>query len=146
MVYFKSLSSASTLQVTLDNSTLTSTAVNGSTAIAGQLQLSGNATLGTTILGSLRTVRDYVEGNGLSREIFNYTLISYNPSSLHLRRTYINSTGENVSSVAAQLLTGVYVETCHNQNLYFNADQGLTLAVTPGNNGPSHRRQSICFW
>lgn len=53
-------------------------------------------------------------------EIFNYTLASYNSTSLRLHRQWINSTSNG---------------TFRGADLYLNVKSGASLAVTPGNNG-----------
>ena len=63
---------------------------------------------------------DYVEGSGTMHEIFNYTLESYNSTSVHLHRQWINATGDGAFKGA---------------DLYLQARSGVMLEVIPGNNG-----------
>lgn len=59
--------------------------------VQGQLSFNADASLGVTIIGAVRAMRDYVEGDGTMHEIFNYTISSSNSSFLHLHRKWINS-------------------------------------------------------
>ncbi|TDL17991.1 hypothetical protein BD410DRAFT_793667 [Rickenella mellea] len=111
----------STLNVALQNGSLaTTTELFNNTGVQADLSFSGNATLGVTILGAVRAMRDYVEGAGLTHEIFNYTLASSNSTSLHLHRQWINATS-----------TGEY----RSADFYLTAKSGASFSVTPGNNG-----------
>ncbi|TFK45034.1 hypothetical protein BDQ12DRAFT_731010 [Crucibulum laeve] len=66
--------SANQLNVELVNDTLTSTTDKFNNAgVQADLTFSANATLGVTIVGAVRALRDYVEGSGTMHEIFNYT-------------------------------------------------------------------------
>ena len=62
------------------------------TGIACDLGFTSDMSLGVTLIGSIRTVRDYTEGAGLTNEIFNYTLGDYNATYLQLVRPWINGT------------------------------------------------------
>ncbi|KAF5357341.1 hypothetical protein D9758_005948 [Tetrapyrgos nigripes] len=80
------------LIVSLINDTLTSTTDSfDNVGIQADLSFSGNATLGVTIVGAVRAMRDYVEGGGSMNPVFNYTLGAFNESSVWLHRRYINS-------------------------------------------------------
>ncbi|KAJ9113652.1 hypothetical protein QFC22_005961 [Naganishia vaughanmartiniae] len=125
LTYFiPSNGSASTpLQVVPDIKTFASvtfpsvpTAQNGTnqTGVACDLAFNNDMSLGVTLIGSIRTVRDYTEGAGLTHEIFNYTLGAYNESSLQFVRKWIN--GSTV------------------QYLTFVAKNNARFAVTPSSN------------
>lgn len=107
--------SAAPLQVDLDPSSLASVQeAQNQTGLAGQLTLNSDVSLGVTLIGSVRTLRDYTEGSGLTHEIFNYTLGDYNSSHLQLVRKWINGT-------TMQYLT-------------FDAVSNLNFSVTPSSN------------
>ncbi|KAI0833704.1 hypothetical protein BC628DRAFT_1426807 [Trametes gibbosa] len=81
------------LGVTLMNGSFKSaTADYFNVGVQADLAFNRNATLGVTIIGAVRAMRDYVEGGGTMHEIFNYTLASYNETSLRLHRQWINTT------------------------------------------------------
>ncbi|KAJ9096780.1 hypothetical protein QFC21_005050 [Naganishia friedmannii] len=125
LTYFiPSNGSASTpLQVVPDIKTFTSVTfpsvpatTNGTnqTGVTCDLSFNDDMSLGVTLIGSIRTVRDYTEGAGLTHEIFNYTLGAYNESSLQFVRKWIN--GSTV------------------QYLTFVAKNNTRFAVTPSKN------------
>lgn len=116
-------STSSPLQVVPDIATFASVtfpsvpaAQNGTNQTGVQCDLSFNndMSLGVTLIGSIRTVRDYTEGAGLTHEIFNYTLGAYNESSLQFVRKWIN--GSTI------------------QYLTFVAKNNTRIAVTPSKN------------
>ncbi|EKM58475.1 uncharacterized protein PHACADRAFT_193593 [Phanerochaete carnosa HHB-10118-sp] len=81
------------LSISLVNDTLHSTTREFNNAgIEVDFIFSSNASLGVTIIGAVRAMRDYVEGNGTMHDIFNYTLDSYNSSFVRLHRKWINTT------------------------------------------------------
>ena len=81
-----------TLGVLLVNGSLrTTTQAFGMVGIRGTLAFSSNASLGVTILGATRAVRDYVEGGGVMHEVFNYTVANYSSSRLVLHRPFLRS-------------------------------------------------------
>lgn len=92
--------SSSALQVVPDIDSFTSVTFASSTdrnatnqtGVECDLAFNADMTLGVTLIGSIRTVRDYTEGSGLTNEIFNYTLGDYNQTSLQLVRNWINGT------------------------------------------------------
>jgi hypothetical protein len=47
--------------------------------------------IGVTIIGAVRAVRDYTEGNGVMHEIFNYTVTNLTTQEIFLHRKFINS-------------------------------------------------------
>ena len=87
---------------------------NNQTGLQGSLRFNKGSTLGVTLIGSIRTVRDYTEGSGLTNEIFNYTLGAYNVSSVQLIRNWINGTTV--------------------QYLSFQAEENAKFEVTPQSN------------
>ncbi|OSC99924.1 hypothetical protein PYCCODRAFT_1513135 [Trametes coccinea BRFM310] len=114
-----------TLNVTLmEGSVRSATADYFNVGVQADLRFDRNATLGVTIIGAVRAMRDYVEGNGVMHEIFNYTLASYNDTSLRLHRRWINTTSPTSSAY-------------NGADLYLTVPAGSAarLAVTPGNNG-----------
>ncbi|KAI0663733.1 hypothetical protein C8Q70DRAFT_907236 [Cubamyces menziesii] len=118
-------STTGTLNVTLvDGSYKSATTDYFNVGVQADLTFDANATLGVTIVGAVRAMRDYVEGNGVMHEIFNYTLASYNDTSVRLHRQCINTT-----SPASSTYKGA--------DLYLTVPSGspARLSVTPGNNG-----------
>ncbi|THU89762.1 hypothetical protein K435DRAFT_728809 [Dendrothele bispora CBS 962.96] len=101
LVYFLPLSSGTDEQgehlgLTLLNDTLTSTADElDNVGIQADLLFSRNATLGVTIVGAVRAMRDYVEGGGTMNSVFNYTLGEFNETSVWLRHRYINASSSS---------------------------------------------------
>lgn len=77
--------------VTFPSGSIAEDAVN-QTGVTCELGFTSDMTLGVTLIGSIRTVRDYTEGAGLTHEIFNYTLGDYNTTHLQLVRPWINGT------------------------------------------------------
>ncbi|KAH9902577.1 hypothetical protein C8Q73DRAFT_670858 [Cubamyces lactineus] len=118
-------STAGALNVTLvDGSFKSATTDYFSVGVQADLNFDANATLGVTIVGAVRAMRDYVEGNGVMHDIFNYTLASYNDTSVRLHRQWINTTSPTSS-------------TYKGADLYLTVPSGspARLSVTPGNNG-----------
>lgn len=99
--------------VTFPSGSPSSNATN-QTGIECDLSFNSDMSLGVTLIGSIRTVRDYTEGNGLTHEIFDYTLGDYNGTYLQLVRPWINGT-------TVQYLT-------------FIAGNNTQFAVTPSQN------------
>ncbi|PWN51215.1 hypothetical protein IE53DRAFT_301358, partial [Violaceomyces palustris] len=97
--------------------------------VTGTLVVSSNSTIGTNVLGSIRTVRDYVEGNGLTNQIFNWTVTAANESIVWLSKPWLNESkvrddqGEVVDEVRYSL------------EWILQAEQGLKFRVTPSTNG-----------
>ncbi|KAI0329281.1 hypothetical protein GY45DRAFT_1416531 [Cubamyces sp. BRFM 1775] len=113
------------LNVTLvDGSFKSATTDYFNVGVQADLSFDANATLGVTIVGAVRAMRDYVEGNGVMHEIFNYTLASYNDTSVRLHRQWINTTSPTSL-------------TYKGADLYLTVPSGspARLSVTPGNNG-----------
>ncbi|RPD61023.1 hypothetical protein L226DRAFT_612754 [Lentinus tigrinus ALCF2SS1-7] len=114
-----------TLGVSLvDGSLRSATADYFNVGVQVDLAFDGNATLGVTILGAVRAMRDYVEGGGVMHDIFNYTLGEYNETAVRLHRQWINTTSPSSSDY-------------NGANLYLSvpADSSARLSVIPGNNG-----------
>ncbi|KAL4434814.1 hypothetical protein ABPG77_005341 [Micractinium sp. CCAP 211/92] len=101
VAYFNSTTGPSTdLNVTLDNGTLATVEVPGRGAgLTGVLTFNRDATLYRAIVGSIRTVRDYVEGPRIIRPIFAHTT-TQEGDAVVLRREYLNNTGGNTLSFA----------------------------------------------
>jgi hypothetical protein len=130
------------LNIELVNGTMKSTRKEFSNAgIQADVRFSTNATLGVTIVGAVRALRDYVEGSGTMHEIFNYTLLSHSPSEIRLHRRYINTTTSTESSVPnngnAKSLTEPGPQIYKSVDLYFSIPPGSSgrFSVIPGNNG-----------
>ena len=87
--YFNSTDNTTSFQIALINSSLHTVQQGSNSGIAGTLSFSSNATLTRAVVGSVRTMRDYVEGNGLTHDIFSHSLIQQGPSIL-LSYHYIN--------------------------------------------------------
>jgi hypothetical protein len=105
----------SSVGATTDLSSFTSVQEeNNQTGLSGTLQLDNEVRLGVTLIGSIRTVRDYTEGNGLLNEIFNWTLGSYDTGHVELVRHWINGTTT--------------------QFLRFEDDGGARFDITPSSN------------
>ncbi|KAF7799662.1 hypothetical protein EIP86_010902 [Pleurotus ostreatoroseus] len=120
-------SDAPALDVQLINGTFRSTIHEFDNAgVQADFSFNTNATLGVTIVGSVRAMRDYVEGGGIMHEILNYTLASYNNTSVRLHRRWINSTEEDPS-----VFKGA--------DLYLDIPSGspASLHVTPANEAAS---------
>ncbi|RDX43809.1 hypothetical protein OH76DRAFT_1409762 [Lentinus brumalis] len=92
--------------------------------VQAELAFDANATLGATIVGAVRAMRDYVEGGGVMHDVFNYTLADHSETSVRLHRRWINTT-----SPASADYNGA--------DLYLSvpADSAARLSVTPGSNG-----------
>ncbi|KAH9485673.1 hypothetical protein JR316_0002583 [Psilocybe cubensis] len=95
LVYFLPQKEPSSVPLNLElvNGSMKSVSLaDGNRGIQADMTLTANATLGVTIVGAVRALRDYVEGSGTMHEIFNYTLASHSPTEVRLHRQYINST------------------------------------------------------
>jgi hypothetical protein len=69
--------------------------------VKGSMTFNNNASLGVTILGSVRALRDYAEGYFHMDPLFNYTLASYNQSQVTFRRNWINGTYNMVVTLSS---------------------------------------------
>ncbi|KAL4423920.1 hypothetical protein ABPG75_001221 [Micractinium tetrahymenae] len=124
VAYFNSTVGQSTdLNITLDNGTLASVEVPGRGAgLTGVLTFNRDATLYRAIVGSIRTVRDYVEGPRIIRPIFAHTT-TQEGDAVVLRREYLNNTGSNTLSFAPADGTTTVKAT---------PDGNFTIALGPG--------------
>ncbi|KAF8512552.1 hypothetical protein BU17DRAFT_54049 [Hysterangium stoloniferum] len=114
--YFLPVEGDKTLSVQLLNGTLEDAVGDfDNVGVQGGLSFSSDAILGVTIIGAVRAMRDYVEGNGTMHEIFNYTVTSFNSSSIHLHRGWINSS--------------------HSMDFILTAQRNMIFNITPSNNG-----------
>ncbi|SPO19869.1 uncharacterized protein UTRI_10007 [Ustilago trichophora] len=102
---------------------------NGQHGVTGELVFSQSATLGTTLLGSIRTVRDYTEGNGLTHEIFNWTVTQADNKTLWLSKPWIN---ETIVRNAQGQETG---KARYSLEWLLQANNGTLFDVIPSNNG-----------
>ncbi|KAF9477873.1 hypothetical protein BDN70DRAFT_933848 [Pholiota conissans] len=134
LVYFLPKDTAGSLNVELVNGSLTSTtAANENKGIQADLIFSGNATVGVTIVGAVRALRDYVEGSGTMHEIFNYTLSSFSATEVRLHRQYINSTSESQLGQNSRVHPKVFKSV----DLYLSVPPSskARLSVHPSRNG-----------
>ncbi|KAI8584777.1 hypothetical protein K450DRAFT_267434 [Umbelopsis ramanniana AG] len=92
MVYFKAASgNSSSLTISLVDGSLKSVSnPYNQTGISGQWQLSQNAELDLAVLGSVRALRDYVEGGGLLHSDMNYTVQQLDTNSVTLYREFFD--------------------------------------------------------
>jgi hypothetical protein len=137
LTYFLPFTNGSTLDVGLDRTSLRSVSQSDNqTGLSGNLTLTSDATLGVTLIGSVRTLRDYTEGSGLTHEIFNYTLGEYNASSVQLVRHWINGT------------TVQYFTLASIENAVFNVTPSSNVTLPPTidiNRNDSSGNASISF-
>ncbi|KAL4245979.1 hypothetical protein ABKN59_008890 [Abortiporus biennis] len=111
--------------VSLKNETFTGVGEDfNNTGVQADLSFNAIATIGVTVIGAVRAMRDYVEGGGTMHEVFNYTLVDFNSTFIQLHRKWINSTIEDPS-----LYRGA--------DLFLTTPAGSTAQfdVIPGNNG-----------
>ncbi|KAF8586613.1 hypothetical protein K439DRAFT_1386873 [Ramaria rubella] len=114
--YFLPVNENQQLSVQLVNGSLQDAAGDfNNVGAQGHMSFNADATLGVTILGAVRAMRDYVEGNGTMHEIFNYTVTSANSSTLHLHRDWINST--------------------HSLDFILTTQDNMAFNITPSTNG-----------
>ncbi|WWD19585.1 hypothetical protein CI109_104046 [Kwoniella shandongensis] len=128
LVYFVPLNSSnstSTLGTSLDLSTVTSVSqANNQTGLSGNLSFSGDLQFGVTLIGSVRTLRDYVEGGGVFNSIFNYTLAYSSNSTILLQRKWLN--GTTVQYLTFETLTNGIFNVTPNANVSLPPDIRLT--------------------
>ncbi|EFN53802.1 hypothetical protein CHLNCDRAFT_136492 [Chlorella variabilis] len=124
VAYFNATEGPSTdLVIELDNTTFTSTMGPGNTVgLTGTLVFNRNATLYRAVVGSIRTVRDYVEGPRIIRPIFAHTTTQQD-SSVVLHREYMNGTGSN---------TLVFAPADDSTELTLLPDGNFTVGLVPG--------------
>ncbi|KAI0648904.1 hypothetical protein C8Q79DRAFT_903844 [Trametes meyenii] len=126
VTYFLPKDETGRLGVTVvEGSVRSATGDHFSVGVQADLVFDGNATMGTTVIGAVRAMRDYVEGNVL-HEIFNYAVASFNETTLRLHRQWINTTSPTSSAYKGA-------------DLYLSVPSGspARLGVTPGNNAPT---------
>ncbi|QRV83984.1 dynein alpha chain, flagellar outer arm [Ceratobasidium sp. AG-Ba] len=117
------------LTVTLEPGSLRSAiGPNGLHGLQGTLLFSSNAELGTTQIGSVRQVRDYVEGGGLSQSLFNFTVTQVDQSVVWFSRLWLN---ESVLTFD----NGLTISERYGYELRFQAENGTRFEVTPSTNG-----------
>ncbi|KAI9290089.1 hypothetical protein BC943DRAFT_364605 [Umbelopsis sp. AD052] len=131
MVYFKAtLGNSSALTISLVDGSLKSVSnPYNHTGISGQWQLSQNAELDLAVLGSVRALRDYVEGGGLLHSDMNYTVQQPNTNSLTLYREFFNDS----IAINFTMSTGSAIQHNGTQNISFPAgtyDFTVTLNET----------------
>ncbi len=133
----QSNASLSDFSARVRNNTLSSISypdITGSTGVKGIIDLTGSASLGVTLLGGVRTLRDYVEGNGLTNKIFNYTLGDYNNTSVTLTYKWINGTDRmnltfaSLDSSALTFIVRPSVNTTRPPLVSFNLGSGTRSA------------------
>lgn len=121
---------SSSLTVTLGDSGLqTAYGPNGLHGVTGELLFSESARLGTTLLGSVRTLRDYTEGNGLTHQIFNWTVTQADNSTIWFSKPWLN---ETIIRNAQGQQTGT---ARYGLEWLLQANNGTSFNVTPSNNG-----------
>ncbi len=123
-------STGSGLTVTLGESGIKGAYGDGGLhGVTGELVLSQSATLGTTLLGSIRTVRDYTEGNGLTNQIFNWTVTQADNQTIWLSKPWLN---ETIVRNAQGEQTGT---ARYSLEWLLQATNGTSFEVIPSNNG-----------
>lgn len=92
MAYFRPATGNTTALILslVDNSLKSVQNDYNQTGITGQWQLSQNAELDLAVLGSVRALRDYVEGGGILHPEMNYTLLQSSNNSVTLYRNFFN--------------------------------------------------------
>ncbi|CAE6354614.1 unnamed protein product [Rhizoctonia solani] len=118
---------ASKLTVTLRPGSLRSAiGPNGLHGVQGTLLFSTNAEFGPMQIGSVRQVRDYVEGGGLSRTLFNYTTTQLDESVVWFSRRWLNDTTETLTN-------GTTISGRYGYQLRFQAENGTRFEVNSSN-------------
>lgn len=112
--YFSPLNG--TLALSVDNSTFQGLSEdNNQTGFSAQMRMSADVSLGPTFIGSVRTIRDYVEGNGTIHSIFNFTVGEYNSTAVQLVRNWIN--GSTVQYLTYSAIDNFNLTVVPNQNV-----------------------------
>ncbi|CAE6511438.1 unnamed protein product, partial [Rhizoctonia solani] len=118
----------SNLTVTLQSESLNSAiGPNGLHGLQGTLLFSMNAELGPVQIGSVRQVRDYVEGGGLSQSLFNFTVTQLDESVVWFSRRWINDTTETLAN-------GTTISRRYGYELRLQAESDTRFEVTASNN------------
>lgn len=89
VAYFNATNNSSNFALALLPGTLQSVQIGSNTGVTGLLTFSADAQLVRAVVGSVRAMRDYVEGGGLTHPIFNHTTVQQGAAVL-LHRNYIN--------------------------------------------------------
>ncbi|CUA67039.1 Dynein alpha chain, flagellar outer arm [Rhizoctonia solani] len=119
---------ASNLTVTLRPGSLSSAiGPNGLHGLQGTLLFSMNAELGPVQIGSVRQLRDYVEGGGLSQALFNYTVTQLDESIVWLTRRWLNDTTETLAN-------GTTISRRYGYELRLQAENDTRFEVAASNN------------
>ncbi|CAE6471981.1 unnamed protein product [Rhizoctonia solani] len=118
----------SKLTVTLQPGSLNSAiGPNGLHGLQGTLLFSMNAELGPTQIGSIRQVRDYIEGGGLSQALFNFTVTQLDEYVVWFSRRWLNDTTETLAN-------GSIISRRYGYELRLQAENGTHFEVIPSNN------------
>ncbi|KAK0554276.1 hypothetical protein OC846_002159 [Tilletia horrida] len=113
------------LSIYLYNDTVrTALGPGGLVGVTGDLLLSKNASMTLSIVGSVRAMRDYVEGNGTMHPIFNYTVTQLDSSVVWFSRRWLNQSTVVVNGTSQQVQLGM--------ELRYEALNGTTFEVAPG--------------
>ena len=122
VAYFNASNNSTGFQVALVPGTVQSVRDGSNSGVTGTLTFSQDAELVRAIVGSVRAMRDYVEGGGLTHPIFNHTTLQQG-SSVLLYRQYINGTNSvNLTFTPANSQTTITALP----------DGNLTVATTGG--------------
>ncbi|KAG8741869.1 hypothetical protein FRC10_002330 [Ceratobasidium sp. 414] len=117
------------LAVTLEAGSLRSAfGPNGLHGLA--LRFSSNPELGTTQIGSVRQVRGYVEGGGVSQSLFNFTVTQLHGNAVWFSRPWLNEstvTLDNATTISGR----------HGYELRFQAENGTRFQAAPSTNSTS---------
>lgn len=108
--------------VTVVNGSLHSLQQGSNSGVAGTLTFNQNATLTRAIVGSVRAMRDFVEGNGVTHDVFSHTTTTEGTSVL-LSHLYIN--GSNSVNLT-------FTPTNANTTLSVLPDGNFTVNLAPG--------------
>ncbi|KAF8608372.1 hypothetical protein BDV93DRAFT_486991 [Ceratobasidium sp. AG-I] len=129
LTYWLPSGNASTnLTVTLQPGTLRSAiGPNGLHGLQGTLEFTSDAELGTTQIGSVRQIRDYVEGGGLSQALFNFTVTQLDENIVWFSRRWLNASTVTVGNETTMTERYGY-------ELRFQAENGTHFEVVPSNN------------
>ncbi|CAE6497975.1 unnamed protein product, partial [Rhizoctonia solani] len=118
----------SNLTVTLQPGSLNSAiGPNGLHGLQGTLLFSMNAELGPIQIGSIRQVRDYVEGGRLSQALFNFTVTQLDESVVWFSRRWLNDTTEILAN-------GTTISRRYGYELRLQTENGTRFEVATSNN------------
>ncbi|KDN37170.1 hypothetical protein RSAG8_10302, partial [Rhizoctonia solani AG-8 WAC10335] len=118
----------SNLTVTLQPGSLNSAiGPNGLHGLQGTLLFSMNAELGPIQIGSIRQVRDYVEGGGLSQALFNFTVTQLDESVVWFSRRWLKDTTEILAN-------GTTTSRRYGYELRLQTENGTRFEVATSNN------------